>query len=75
MIAHGGSRLGDQQWGPGAFGDGVGKHFVKAVRQAANTGRISAELLEKDRDLASLFSDPEFQKILEELKKQPAEPR
>lgn len=52
-----------------AMGDN--KRALKAVRQAANTGRISAEVLERDRDLAPLFSDPEFQKILEELKKQP----
>jgi len=47
------------------------KRALKAVRQAVNTGRISAEILGGDRDLAPLFADSEFQKILEELKKQP----
>ena len=47
------------------------KRALKAIRQAVNTGRIDAQLLEKDQDLAPLFSDPEFQQIVEELKKQP----
>jgi len=48
------------------------KRALKALRQAVNTGRIDAQLLEKDQDLAPLFSDPGFQQIVEELKKQPA---
>ncbi|MGC2322994.1 MAG: hypothetical protein WA463_10225 [Terriglobales bacterium] len=51
------------------------KRALKALRQAANTGRISAEILEKDGELAPLFSDPDFQKIVAELKKKPAPPR
>jgi dienelactone hydrolase len=51
------------------------KRALKALRQAANTGRISAEILEKDSELAPLSSDPDFQKIVEELKKQPSPPR
>lgn len=51
------------------------KRALKALRQAANTGRISAEILEKDGELAPLFSDPGFQKIVEELKKQPSPSR
>jgi dienelactone hydrolase len=52
---------------------GMGDHAraLKAVRQAVDTGRVSAEVLEKDRDLAPLFSDPEFQKIMEDLRKHP----
>jgi dienelactone hydrolase len=48
------------------------KRALKALRQAANTGRIDAQLLEKDQDLAPLFSDPGFQQIVEDLKKRPA---
>jgi len=47
------------------------KRALKALRQAANTGHIDAQLLEKDQDLAPLFSDPGFQQIVAELKKQP----
>jgi len=47
------------------------KRALKALRQAANTGRIDAELLQKDQDLAPLFSDPGFQQIVAELKKKP----
>jgi len=48
------------------------KRALKALRQAANTGHIDAQLLEKDHDLAPLFSDAGFQQIVAELKKQPA---
>ena len=51
------------------------KRALKALRQAANTGRIDAELLQKDQDLAPLFSDPGFQQIVAELKKQPPKSR
>jgi predicted esterase len=47
------------------------KRALKALRQAANTGHIDAEMLEKDQDLAPLFRDPEFHKIVEDLRKQP----
>lgn len=52
-------------------GMGDHKRALKAIRQAVNTGRVSAEVLEKDRELAPLFSDPEFKKIIEGLKTQP----
>jgi predicted esterase len=47
------------------------KRALKALWQAANTGHIDAQLLEKDPDLAPLFSDPAFEKIIEDLKRRP----
>jgi dienelactone hydrolase len=66
----------DRAWPPlliaetrAAMGDH--KRALKALRQAANTGHLTAQLLQKDQDLAPLFSDPEFQKIVEDLNRQP----
>lgn len=53
------------------FATGDRKGALKAVRQAAKTGGITAEILANDSGLARLSSDPEFQKIVEELKEQP----
>jgi dienelactone hydrolase len=52
-----------------AMGDN--KRALKAVRQAASTGRITAQVLEKDQELAPLLSSPDFQRIVDELKKHP----
>lgn len=47
------------------------KRALKALRQATHTGHITAEMLQKDQDLAPLFRDPEFQQLAEELRKRP----
>ena len=44
------------------------KRAIQAIERAVATGRIDAGVLQADRDLAPLFDDPEFKKIVERLK-------
>jgi len=44
------------------------KRALQAIRRAAGTGRVEASDLTKDEDLAPLFSDPEFRKIVDDLR-------
>ncbi len=51
------------------------KRALKSVHRAADTGRIDAQVLEKDAALAPLFADPGFQAIVNRLKNQPPSAR
>ncbi|MGI9103251.1 MAG: tetratricopeptide repeat protein [Terriglobales bacterium] len=44
------------------------KRALQAIERAVHTGQIDAAALEQDRDLAPLFGDPEFQRIIGGLK-------
>ena len=67
----------DRAWPPMLMAEtrvamGDHKRALKALRQAIHSGHVTAEMLEKDQDLAPLFRDPAFHELVEDLREMPA---